>query len=672
MANIKNAKAKLEKLNTVKEDIKQKLVDCHAQIDQFANMLAPWYAAKELLQRPLVINIWGMTGVGKTQMVREFVKGLGLSNVFTSVCIDTKNGMGNILSDFTRLIVNSDSSTTEIDGIIMLDEFQNLVTKGMFNNRAATDGKLWEILSSGKIHEEIDKTDIISMVAHIKASLNPSVSREKRCIAPWKDSVYSAIRYAKIFKIKKPLLEIMSMSEADMLSVAEATLKNFSNTVFELDFSKCVFIICGNLDGVFAMATESARVDIDADVIHESCKDITIFDVKRGLSEFLFPEQIARLGNNHIIFYSISKAGYRKIIVQALEQLKENTKKISNVDITFDPSVYKAIYRNGVFPTQGARPVFSTITSMLYTVIPQIIFNIETDENTKDMPTAITLSYDESDHTVNTDDGRKFFSIGPVDEAMLRMARDEDERRCTSVHESGHAIVYAELFNAVPAAIVSVIADSYVAAGYINTHQIRHTRVTMKNFITVAVAGMVAEEIVFGKDYRTVGCSSDLVTATTIAAKYIRRYAFSDGVKAVVDGGVDFYNNIGGTSDFINNMIKECITDATNILHNNIELLKAESEALFAKSKLEPEEFNAIAEDKGKKYQILKFNARIVPNFNTKYEAFKESNVKDVEELSAESVKALESFYQMVPPKEVKYEDFNPDTYNDLWSTAND
>ena len=670
MASVKNAKAKLDKLNAVKEEVKQKLVDCHAQIDQFANMLAPWYAAKELLQRPLVINIWGMTGVGKTQMVREFVKGLNLSNSFTSVCVDTKNGLGNILSDFTRLIVNSDSTTTDIDGIIMLDEFQNLVTKGMFNSRAATDGKLWEILSSGKIHEEIDKTDIMEMIARIKECLNPN-AKNKFC-APWKNSVYSAMRYAKIFKIKKSIMEVMSMPETEMLSIAEVAYKNFSSTVFEIDFSKCVFIICGNLDNVFSMATEAARVDIDADVVHESCKDITIFDVKRGLSQFLFPEQIARLGNNHIIFYSISKGGYRKIIVQALEQLKENTKKISNVDISFDPSIYKAIYRNGVFPTQGARPVFSTITSMLYTVIPQIIFNIETDPEAKDMPAAITLSYDESDHTVNTDDGRKFYSIGPVDEAMIRMARDEDERRCTSVHESGHAIVYAELFNAVPAAIVSVIADSYVAAGYINTHQIRHTRVTMKNFVTVAVAGMVAEEIVFGKDYRTVGCSSDLVTATSIAAKFIRRYAFSDGVKAVVDGGVDFYNNIGGTSDFINNFVKECIKDATDILHNNIELLKAESEALFAKSKLEPEEFNKIAEDMGKKYNILKFNAKIVPNFNTKYEAFKESNVKDVEELSTESVKALESFYQMVPPKEEKYEDFDPNKYNDLWSTAND
>lgn len=663
MANsTKDSKAKLDKLEKAKATIKTHFVGSDSQIDQFAEMISPWYVSPELLQRPIVINIWGMTGVGKTQMVRDFVKELHLSNNFTSVCVDPRSGLGGILHDMMRLEVNADSNDDgSLKGIFLIDEFQNFVTKGMMGSRMPTDGRLWEILSSGKILESIDKADVMQMYASIKNRMNRT--SEKIENAAWRSSIYSAVRYKRIFNIKRTVMDIMTMSDADMLAYVEKVVNNFKETVFELDFSKCLFIICGNLDNVFSMSVDTSRVDVDADVVYESCRDISIFDVKRGLSSFLFPEQIARLGNNHIIFYSINKAGYRKLIVQELERVKEDTKRISGVSLEFDPSVYKAIYRNGVFPTQGARPVFSTVTAMICNVIPKIVFETDIQEDT-----TIAISYDESDHTLTTDDGRKFLSIGPVDEAMIRMSRDEDERRCTSVHESGHAIVYAELFKAVPAAIVSVIADSYVAAGYINTHQIRHTRVTMKNFITVAVAGMVAEEIVFGKDYRTVGCSSDLVTATMIAAKYIRRYAFSDDVKTVVDAGVDFYNNIGGTSDFINNMVKECIKDAAEIIHNNIDLLKAESEALFEKSKLDPEEFLSIAENLGKKYSILKFNAKIVPNFNTKYEAFKDANVVDVENLAEESVKALESFYAEIPVKSEGYDTFDPKQFNDMWS----
>ena len=39
----------------------------------------------EVLSRPLVVNLWGMTGVGKTDLVRRLVAALGLQERFVEL-----------------------------------------------------------------------------------------------------------------------------------------------------------------------------------------------------------------------------------------------------------------------------------------------------------------------------------------------------------------------------------------------------------------------------------------------------------------------------------------------------------------------------------------------------------------------------------------------------------
>ena len=49
-----------------------------------------------------------------------------------------------------------------------------------------------------------------------------------------------------------------------------------------------------------------------------------------------------------------------------------STKKIK---IEFDESVFETVYKNGVFPTQGVRPLISTITNILSSALPTFIYN---------------------------------------------------------------------------------------------------------------------------------------------------------------------------------------------------------------------------------------------------------------------------------------------------------
>lgn len=47
-------------------------------------------------------------------------------------------------------------------------------------------------------------------------------------------------------------------------------------------------------------------------------------------------------------------------------------------------------------------------------------------------------------------------------------------------------------------------------------------------FIDVAMGGRVAEELIYGNEDITTGCSSDLTRATDIAYKYVRNYGMGD------------------------------------------------------------------------------------------------------------------------------------------------
>jgi len=634
----KESMKKYDELMEAATKIKGMLLDCDKQVDQFAQLLAPWYCAPELLTKPLVINMVGMTGIGKTQMFRLFCSELGLNNMAeTMTCANNSS----VSPGRTAFRMKEEQGLEK--GIIFIDEFQNFSCKGMMGTRTNNPStqEFWDILSDGKIKINFSKDELENLMFRAQGQMNEiakaAASGEKSLERNF-PTFFGSTAY-KLFilcKKKVPLEKIKKMSGKESFEFIKGLYDNYDNKPIYSDFTKFLFVTACNLDCVFADAEDVASCEIDADEVYESSKEVNIFDVKEGLGMYFFPEQVARLGNNFVIFHSLSKSTFEKLIDNALDEIVKNTKESIGTEITFDKSVKEMIYRNGVFPTQGARPLISTINGVIASSIPMLVFK------QKEADKKITIKY--NDETMELEaNGVKTSCIGPYDESARRIKVRINERRCTSVHESGHAIVYAESFGAIPRKMVSIVADSRVAAGFISTHLIRHTCVTMKAYICVALAGMVAEEVVFGKDFRTVGCSSDLAKATAMAAAYVRKFAFTDKVKAVVGTNEATYNKMSETSEVINDIIKECIKTTKEIITKNIDLLKEVSEVMFDKTRCTPEEFKAIADKHNKKYTIVSASKKITPNFEERYKMFDESKVKSMEEVS--NAKECMSFF---------------------------
>ena len=76
---------KKQQLERIKLELKQEFVGIDYIIDDLLDYIQIWYLMPEILTRPIIVNLWGMTGVGKTDLVRKLVSKLHYQDRFCEV-----------------------------------------------------------------------------------------------------------------------------------------------------------------------------------------------------------------------------------------------------------------------------------------------------------------------------------------------------------------------------------------------------------------------------------------------------------------------------------------------------------------------------------------------------------------------------------------------------------
>src|SRR5690606_14643853 len=120
-------------------------------IDEVMSLLMPWYLFPKAQLRPTVINLWGLTGSGKTALVQTLVELLEYQKLYSHIDMgefesDSASWMKNILTDDLSFF-------HEKSPIICLDEFQFARTLDNNGNELGKDKLrvIWDLLDSGKI-----------------------------------------------------------------------------------------------------------------------------------------------------------------------------------------------------------------------------------------------------------------------------------------------------------------------------------------------------------------------------------------------------------------------------------------------------------------------------------------------------------------------------------------
>ena len=64
-------------LRHIAAELKTELFGIDDIIDRLIDTIRAWYVLPDIINRPVIVNLWGLTGTGKTQLIRSLSKKLG-------------------------------------------------------------------------------------------------------------------------------------------------------------------------------------------------------------------------------------------------------------------------------------------------------------------------------------------------------------------------------------------------------------------------------------------------------------------------------------------------------------------------------------------------------------------------------------------------------------------
>ena len=613
LTEIKKKKQTVEKARII---LKKEFVGIDQIIDSLLDYIEVWYLMPEILTRPVIVNLWGMTGVGKTDLIRKMVKLLDYQDRFAE--IELSNLEGSSWEKSVSGLIEKNGIADEKPSIILFDEIQRF-------NTIDVDGKpllqskftdFWELLSDGKLarkqKEDLDY-QLYSMMAQQKDLATRKANGEEILPNTNNMGLWEARELKRMLGLDETLDELIGMSPDSGISFIQDAKKK--KKIYEpVSYAKSLIIISGNLDEAFNMAGATSETDIDADIFNAFTKKITMVDVKNSLTRKFRPEQVARFGNIHLIYNSLNKKNFVELISKEMKRIIVDTQSNFGITLTIDSSINDLVYRNGVFPVQGVRPVFSSIVDIVETNLSKYLYKCIMAGNKR-----ISMGFDRANNLLIADidgDITKTPYTGRVDK--IRESNQHNAIANISVHESGHAVIYMLLFGLVPLQLKSRLANSY-AGGFTFPHEIHETKQNIIHKIMIYLAGGLAEELVFGDEFVSVGRGNDWEKLTQLTLDYIRKYGFSNDFQA--NYALDQYPytmNKNITDSAAESLINELTKKTKDLLFEYKSLLLELSSALNESGSLLPKDIQTIAKNNTVSTEIKEEGFLIIDNYSEK------------------------------------------------------
>ena len=641
------------KLYILSNTLKNKYVGLDSSIDEIIELIKPWYIYPEFQLRPTIINLWGMTGVGKTALVNEIANFIGNEDNYYHFDMGNSEEANQSLKTFFTQIFKSEAAPPFI---LALDEFQYARTKdnkGQDFNNFYSRG-IWELFDTGKLSANFDPKhieELESLLKELKYFRKNGVKVENGYVTArqeffksymddahpiwidgWKqikcnndfivgnDSTpYTGdpVRYvpqlflSRIYDLAHDWFEHMLEVYAKMFTMNDSETIEFLERVIQhakgrkiVDCSKALIFVMGNLDEAYNFAGHISS-DISADEFHKRSLKINIHDVKEALSVRFRNEHIARLGNNHIIYPALSSESYYEIIKNKLAELAKPFEEMHNLKIIFHFSVVQLIYNEGVYPVQGTRPVFSTIQKIVepaFTSIPLLIF----PRNKRAYH--IFIDVVESLLILNLT-SRRGLPIRAIEIPLklnlvkLKEPKNDQLQAVVAVHEAGHALLGILLTGKVPEKLMAHTSneDTPGMTVFESPEREVNSREVLLKMATILLGGLVAENLIYGKEHTSDGSNSDMRRATRIIIKLInhsgmgnQRYFVQSMTNHHNDSILDHDASVNAEAK---ELVEQCAQKAEQLLQENIAILKILARELFQKSVLVKQEITQLLAD---------------------------------------------------------------------------
>lgn len=561
-------KDRIKLLDSALVQLKREFVGLDDIIDQLGASVYAWYVTPEIITRPTIVSIWGMTGTGKTSVVKRLISLLYLDDVRISFdCGECRDNNKSISTDIMDTFGKSEESDSgdRFSGsnslVFMFDEFQyaRTINESGEEEVAPSLRPIWSILDSGIIdindynYDFSNLCDFIDELVDTSKSLPHIVIKDNHIESPDDVSAFLDLmffHYDRGPSIKtdntedqnKPLEVLTSRylrtiirrlnNKSDALGsrVAKELLsgeytigqlaerlediKKLAASSRKLDCSKSLVFILGNLDEAYKDSSDISP-DIDADLFYDITSRVTTTDIKEALKERYRPEQIGRLGNNIIKYPTLSKDSFKKIIDLEIGRILDRFSEVDKIKVVFEQSMKDLLYSESVYPTQGVRPVLSSIDTLITPYLSKVVehkgrsksVSIGVVGGVRDfrLPSVdIRLKFDKSEEVIV----EQKLELGKE-----RCPENRKKRFICAVHEIGHAIMYSWCKGEVPDNIVSVSTDH---GGFCSTYDRRFAgeidcRRDVLDEVRISLGGYQAERVIYSNpDMWLLGSSSDI------------------------------------------------------------------------------------------------------------------------------------------------------------------
>ncbi|WP_157214512.1 AAA family ATPase [Polaromonas sp. CF318] len=596
-------------LAQVAAELKTELFGIDDIIDRVIESLRAWYVLPHIIRRPVIVCLWGLTGTGKTQLTRSLAQKLGFYDRFVEVQMDGfSNGSSWRSADSISAMLAESGIAEGEPGMLVLDEFQRFRTideKGKdFAVKRYQD--VWQLLSDGRLPPSL--SFLQELESSLAYSLYEHEREEQADDKPAKDgtppkkmkfalSPYQAQEFKQSLKLKEPLQEIMTWAPQQLQERMLAF--RASTESWETDYSRLLIIVSGNLDEMYeGMAQRVEDCDTDADIFHTMTKKLSMIDVKKALGERFKPEQIARLGNNHVIYPSLSQATYERLIRGTCARYADEMRAGAGLCFELHESVYQGIYANAVFPAQGTRPLFSSIHAILSAPLVNAALWALEQGVPEDATLYVTLDTAAQSLRVSLgkDGGPGIAYPVPLELNQLKQRASPDFRALLAVHEAGHGLAYARLFGHAPQELKINVAS--FEGGYNSYVRMKaESRQSCLDRLCVGLAGRAAEALVFGEDACTTGSESDFKNATALAARFVRHFGFGSRLSRtdVADSIDDNLNtDVAPTNAEIEALLAQAYARARELLAADSALLLQIVDELLAQGQVSKEKMAGL------------------------------------------------------------------------------
>ena len=522
-------------LDQIRQTLQSEFIGLEEIIDQFIDAVTPWCILQDSQARPLVVNIWGLTGVGKTSLVRRFLQ---LWNEEEQVLWFNLGSKG-----YFKEIFNSMQDMRAMDGqpgVIVFDEFQHAKTLGPGGKELdePLDRMIWQLLDDGKFlytNNWGDRHDLEELINGLERCLDEGVVIEYGKVVAEvdyfinlfgkysqskQDESINALseRHVNLlfefvkseFKYKTELKRYFhQLNGPELLDFIRKVERSFCSTK-EINLSKSLILVIGNLDEAYSMSRE-VSADQNPDTLHQESQKITFSGIKEALKERFRMEEIARLGNVHLIYPAFNSTFFREFISKELEEVALRFQPIFPGHLTFTPAVQDMLFEEGVTASQGFRPLRSSIRLLVESSLVTLM-------QAAGFPQQEALTVDLQGDSLVLREGEKILSQKPlhlpVREAK-RKKRNHQTIAITAVHEAGHALVYSLLQGKLPKKVSITTSDAYTL-GFVEGERLTDfaSYDSILRDVAIRLAGKKAEQLVFGPDSITTGSEHDTQVAT--------------------------------------------------------------------------------------------------------------------------------------------------------------